>query len=299
MIKTQTVVIDKMTFDVTLAGDSSNPPVLFLHGFPQTNYTWRHQLPFLAEAGYYCIAPNQRGYSAGARPTGIDQYATSILLQDMLSLMDQLALSGNQIHSQSSELKPKVHIVGHDWGGQLSWLLAAFHPDRVKSLSVLSRPHPAAFIWAMQQDAKQANRSKHHRAFQDDDSAKLLLADNARRLRKMYADQWVSDTDIEAYLEILGSHEALNSAINWYRTRSDGTALVGDSVPPVNIPTLYLWGREDATVGRLAAEKTRDFVAAEFTFVEIPEVGHFITDQVIKEVNDNLLLHLNKVESSI
>ena len=263
--------------------------VLFLHGFPQTNYTWRYQLPALANAGYYCVAPNQRGYSVGARPAATIQYATALLLKDMLDLAAELSPQGSSA---------KIHVVGHDWGGQLSWLLAAFYPDRVKSLTVLSRPHPAAFALAMKQDNKQAGRSSHHQAFQNANSAELLLADNAKRLRKLFADQWVSDADVEAYLEVLGSTDAMNAAINWYRNLGDDTSMVGKNVPVVTIPTLYLWGDKDMSVGRAAAEKTVDFVDAEYSFVEIPDVGHFITDQLVDAVNDNLLRHLDSVENS-
>ncbi|MBV1878285.1 MAG: alpha/beta hydrolase [Pseudomonadales bacterium] len=298
MINSQTVTVSGMNFEVSVAGDENNPMVLFLHGFPQTNYTWRHQLKYLAAAGFYCIAPNQRGYSQGARPVGVDQYATSALLADMLGLIAEMS-PHNNIQDDNGKPMAQAHIVGHDWGGQLSWLLAARYPDQVRSLTVLSRPHPAAFGAAMQQDKQQSGRSKHHRAFQDKDSATLLLAEDAKRLRKMFAEQWVEPVDINAYLTVLGDHDALDAAINWYRCRVDGTALVGDNVPEITVPTLYLWGSEDATVGRMAAENTKNFVTADFTFIEIPEVGHFITDQVTAIVNENLLAHIKSVEVSI
>jgi pimeloyl-ACP methyl ester carboxylesterase len=282
MTGSNTVSTGEYTFDVTQAGTKGCPLILCLHGFPQTNHTWRHQLPYLASQGYYCVAPHQRGYSPGARPAGINEYATSLLVNDMLVLIDKLGYD-------------QAHIVGHDWGGQISWLMAANHPDRVSSLTVLSRPHPAAFSWAMAMDAQQSARSKHHQAFQNPDSAKLLLEDDARRLRRLFTDQGVAGEDAARYLSVLGNEGALDAAINWYRTRVDGSALVGDNVPAVRVPTLYLWGAEDSSVGRLAAFKTAEFVEASFELVEIPDVGHFITDQVVDIVNTSILGHIGNV----
>ena len=119
------LTVDGLTFDTLTGGNQGDPLVLFLHGFPQTSHTWRDQVPALAETGYFAVAPNQRGYSAGARPSGIPAYATENLVGDALALMDTLGYE-------------RAHVVGHDWGGQLSWLLAAHHPHRVESLTVLS-----------------------------------------------------------------------------------------------------------------------------------------------------------------
>ena len=146
--------------------------VLLLHGFPQTNHTWRAELPALAEVGYFAVAPNQRGYSAAAQPEAVAQYATHLLVEDAIALITSFGYQ-------------RAHIVGHDWGGQLSWLLAAHHAPQVQTLSVLSRPHPQAFVAAMKNDPGQSERSKHHRAFQNNDSAHQLLADNAQQLRKL------------------------------------------------------------------------------------------------------------------
>src|SRR6266487_1289020 len=143
-----------LIFEAHAAGAPPGPLVLCLHGFPQTHHTWRQQLPALATAGYYAVAPDQRGYSPYARPPEIAAYATQHLVADVLGLADQLGA-----HT--------FHLVGHDWGGQISWLVAASHPARVRSLTVLSRPHPAAFAQALQHDPEQAQRSRHHRAFHD------------------------------------------------------------------------------------------------------------------------------------
>ncbi len=276
------IAIGDLVFDLAAAGQPGEPLVIMLHGFPQTNYSWRHQLTPLADAGFFAVAPNQRGYSSGARPAGVEAYATRLLLNDALEMIDSF---GNG----------RAHVVGHDWGGQLAWLLAAHHPEHVASLTVLSRPHPQAFLRAMREDAAQAERSKHHRAFQNPDSARLLLEDGARRLRDLFGGQSVAEEDQDAYLTVLGDEMALNAAINWYRAplqSGSNQPLAPADTPSVTVPTLFIWGDADATVGRPAAEATADFVDAPYQFVELPGVGHFVTDQAGAEVSDLLLQHL-------
>jgi pimeloyl-ACP methyl ester carboxylesterase len=281
-------------FDVVTAGTDAGALVLMLHGFPQTNYTWRAQLQPLGDAGFYAVAPNQRGYSSGARPAAVADYVTQNLLNDVLGMIDALGYES-------------AHIVGHDWGGQLSWLLAALYPQRVKSLSVLSRPHPAAFAAAFKKDKQQAERSKHHKAFQDPAMARLLLADNAARIRNLFADApadkdtrtGLSTADQDAYLEVLGDEAALNAAINWYRAPVEAGAeqvLAPAAVANIEVPTLYIWGDADSTVGRIAAEATGDYVHVPYRFEVLPGIGHFVTDQAPQQVTRLLLEHIGKYD---
>ena len=274
------ITANGLEFDVEMAGHRDHPLVLMLHGFPQTNHTWRHQLGGLAEAGYFAVAPNQRGYSAGARPAGRDSYATKLLVDDALAMAASL---GHET----------FHVVGHDWGGQLAWLLAALHADRILSLTVLSRPHPAAFAQAMRSDAKQSERSKHHRAFQDPNTAARLLENDAARLRRALSDQGVPVADVAAYLSVLNDHEALDAAVNWYRATATGdSALAAPNIPPVDVSTLYIWGDADATVGSIAAHATGEFVTGRYRFEVLLNVGHFVTDQAGERVTQLLLEHL-------
>jgi pimeloyl-ACP methyl ester carboxylesterase len=276
------VLASGMLFDCDVAGEPGAPLVLLLHGFPQTSHTWRHELPALAAAGRYAVAPNQRGYSLHARPHGIDAYRTDLLVRDVLNLADALGYEC-------------FDLVGHDWGGQIAWLVAAHHGARVRTLSVLSRPHPAAFAGAMKADPAQAERSKHHRAFHDPNTAAMLLADDAARLRRLLRDQGVPAADVDAYLSRLGSFEALDAALNWYRAgAASGSALLGPNVPVVRLPTLYLWGDRDATVGRPAAEATAQFVKAPYQFEVIPGGGHFLTDDSGARVTEAILAHLRR-----
>jgi pimeloyl-ACP methyl ester carboxylesterase len=152
----------------------------------------------------------------------------------------------------------RFHIVGHDWGGQVAWLVAARHPDRVASLSVLSRPHPAAFRRAVEEDADdQRHRSRHHRAFHDPATVSLLLDNGAERLRRSLTDRGVPGPAVEEYLSVLGAPAALEAAVAWYRAVG---ALASVEVGPISVPTLYLWGDADHSVGASAARWTADFV---------------------------------------
>jgi pimeloyl-ACP methyl ester carboxylesterase len=268
-----------LMFDVDACGMAGMPMVLLLHGFPQTSHAWRHALPVLGEAGFWAVAPNQRGYSAGARPQAVAAYDSELLVNDVLEIA--AALGAEQFH-----------LVGHDWGGQLAWLIAARHRQRVRSLAVLSRPHPAAFAEAMRIDPAQARRSGHHQAFQDPSTAKRLLEDGARRLRSAF--EGVAVEDIDAYLERLGNESALNAALNWYRSgRSDGSSpLAAADVPAVSVPTLYVWGDADASVGRVAAESTARYVTGIYRFAVIEGAGHFLTDEAVEPVTALLLEHI-------
>ncbi len=268
-------------FTCDLGGDPTGDLVLFLHGFPQTRHAWRAELGAAAQAGFRVCAPDQRGYSAGARPIGVDAYRVELLVADALALADALDA-------------PRFHLVGHDWGGHLAWLVAALHPERVASLAVLSRPHPAAFVRAMAGDAAQSGRSSHHRSFQRPEATDELLADDAAALRSIYARSGVPASDAEAYLATLARRPALDAAINWYRS-AGASSLIAADVPAVTMKTMYVWGTADSTVGRAAAEATADDVTGPFRFEELPDVGHFITDESPGAFPPLLLEHLRDV----
>lgn len=278
---TQTITLEhnSMQFSASACGDEGAPVVLLLHGFPQTRHTYRRELPALASAGFRAVAPDQRGYSPGARPLGIESYATELLVEDVLGFI--AALGG-----------APVHLVGHDWGGQLAWLTAAHHPDSLRSLSVLSRPHPAAFARALGSDSKQAERSRHHRGFRDPKTADFLLEEDGRRLRAMLVSSGVPVPDADAYLQTLNDRDALDACLHWYRA-AGSKALGGADCPPVTVPTLYLWGDCDQSVGRPAAELTQEYVEAPYRFVAIEAAGHFLTDDGAGEqVTRELLKHI-------
>ena len=275
---TQLIAANGLQFTASMAGPANGELVLFLHGYPQTKHTWRGELPALAERGYRACAPDQRGYSDGARPSGIDSYRVETLASDALAIATALG-------------RERFHLVGHDWGGHLAWVVAALHPQRVRSLAVLSRPHPQAFALAMQNDRRQSGRSSHHKAYQRAEATDELLADDGAQLRAIFKGHGVPDPDAEAYLATLGRRDALDAALNWYRAIGRSNIQWRD-VPAVTVPTLYVWGNADQTVGRLAAEGTREWVDADYKFVELPGVGHFVTDEAPRAFTKALIEHL-------
>jgi pimeloyl-ACP methyl ester carboxylesterase len=154
---------------------------------------------------------------------------------------------------------------------------------------VLSRPHPNAFNRALQiTDGDQAQRSRHHKAFLEPDAADVVLADDARWLRERLAANGVPADAIAKHLSVLGDKDAMEAALAWYRARGAIRGPLG----PIRVPTLYIWGDADDTVGRTAAEGTVDFVAASYRFEVLPGVGHFAADQVPERVSALLLAHV-------
>lgn len=271
-----------LTFTADVGGPAGGPLVLMLHGFPESRHSWRAALPALAAAGYRGVAPDQRGYSPGARPDPADlsNYAFERLVNDAIEIV---AAAGYE--------SSRFHLVGHDWGGQVSWGVASAHPERLASLTILSRPHPASFRRALaSEDGDQKHRSRHHRAFLDPETAKLLLADNAKRLRDGLFGQGVPAAALEAHLSVLGNEAALEAALAWYRANKGLAADIGS----IAVPTLYIWGDADATVGPDAAYGTAEFVAPSFAMEVLPNVGHFVMDQAPAKATDLILAHLRK-----
>jgi pimeloyl-ACP methyl ester carboxylesterase len=266
-----------LTFDALVAGERGSPLVLLLHGFAESMNCWRAQVAALAAAGYRAVAPSQRGYSPGARPDTGDSanYHIERLMDDAMAIV-----------GASSYGDRRFHLVGHDWGGSIAWALADRFPDRLASLTVLSRPHPNAFNRALQmQDGDQAQRSRHHKAFLEPGAADLLLADNAKWLRERLSAGGVPSASIEQHLSVLGNKAAMEAALTWYRARGAIRSPLG----PIRVPTLYIWGDADDTVGRVAAEATGDFVTAPYRFEVLAGVGHFAADQVPDRVSELLL----------
>jgi pimeloyl-ACP methyl ester carboxylesterase len=261
-----------LTFDTLVAGKADAPLVLLLHGFAESMHCWRAQVTVLAAAGYRAVAPSQRGYSPGARPDVSDtsNYHIDRLLDDAMAIV-----------AASGYADKRFHLVGHDWGGSIAWGLADRYPQRLASLTVLSRPHPNAFNRALQiPDGEQARRSKHHKAFLEPDAADVVLADDSRWLRERLAANGVPASAIEAHLSVLGNKAAMEAALAWYRARGAIRGPLG----PIKVPTLSIWGDADDTVGRVAAEGTVDFIAAPYRFEVLPGVGHFAADQVPERV---------------
>ena len=270
----------QLTFDALTSGANGAPLVLLLHGFAESMHCWRAQVASLRDMGYRAIAPSQRGYSPGARPN--PREFSHYLIDRVMD--DAMAIVGASGYGEA-----RFHLVGHDWGGSIAWGLAERHHERLASLTILSRPHPNAFNRALQLiDGEQANRSRHHKAFLEPDAGEKVLAGDARWLRDRWAANGVPADAMKAHLSVLGNAEAMEAALAWYRARGATRGPLG----PIRVPTLYIWGDADDTVGRVAAEGTRDFIAAPYHFEVLPGVGHFAADQAPERVCELLLAHI-------
>jgi pimeloyl-ACP methyl ester carboxylesterase len=266
-----------LTFDALVDGEAGAPLVLLLHGFAESMNCWHAQVTALAGTGCRAVAPSQRGYSQGARPDVGDtaNYQIERMMDDAIAIV---AASGYG--------DARFHLVGHDWGGSIAWALADRYPQRLASLTILSRPHPNAFNRALQMpDGDQARRSRHHKAFLEPNAAEIVLANDAQWLRERWAAAGVPPAAMEKHLSVIGNREAMEAALTWYRARGAIRSPLG----PIRVPTLYIWGDADDTVGRAAAEGTEDFVAAPYRFEILGRGGHFIADQFPDRVNELLL----------
>jgi pimeloyl-ACP methyl ester carboxylesterase len=279
---TRIAIAPELIFDALVAGEPGAPQVLLLHGFAESMHCWRAQLTALGDMGYRALAPSQRGYSPLARPDPRDHasYHIERLMDDAMAIV-----------AASDRGEKRFHLAGHDWGGSIAWALADRHPERIASLTILSRPHPNAFNRVLQMDdGEQARRSGHHTAFLEPDAADVVLADDCKWLRERWAAQGVPATAMEKHLAVLGNRPAMEAALAWYRARGAIRSPLGQT----HVPTLFLWGDADDTVVRAAAEGTRDFVAAPYRFEVLRGVGHFAADQMPARVSELLLAHVRE-----
>ncbi|WP_424806078.1 alpha/beta fold hydrolase [Rhodococcus sp. 27YEA15] len=256
------ITVGSFTFDALVSGPADGTPLLALHGFPESASSWSLVMPFLTDAGYRVIAPNQRGYAAGARPEGVDAYRVEHLVGDVVGILDALDIDS-------------AHLVGHDWGSAVAWQVAGSHPDRVRTLTAVSVPHPAAFGWALREDDDQKKRSSYIGLLRQEGKAESLLSeDKFRRLRTMFDGR--IDPDIaDEHIRVLSGDGALTGALNWYRAM---TRDFGD-IAATTVPTTYVWSTGDAALGRAGAERCGEYVDAPYTFVVLDGVSHWIPQE--------------------
>mgnify|MGYP001178521057 CR=1 FL=1 len=286
-IKEVIIDIGDFSFDALIAGPSSGEPIMLLHGFPNTNYQWREQIVALVEAGFSVIAPNQRGYSSGARPTGIESYTSEKLAEDVRQIADAL-------HWES------FHLAGHDWGAFIAWEFAGKYPTRLRTLIPISVPHPEAFAIALADpNGKQAEMSSYVEFFQQAESTSTFLADSASLLKSIYESAGLSTEEMEPYLHILGKPEALDAALNWYRANNfspplDQVTNRRSDTPDIETPTMYIWSTEDTALGRQGAELTSSFVSGEYRYEVFEGINHWITEIAAEQLNTVMLDFLNE-----
>lgn len=266
------ITLGELVFDVHEAGDPYGPPVLLLHGFPQTAHCWRLVTPYLS--GFRCLLPEQRGYSPGARPTGPDDYRLPRMVEDALGILDAVGVD-------------RAHVVGHDFGAAVGWQLGARHPSRVTSLTILSVPHPRAMIEALRTDPDQRARSQYMRTFAQPGYDQQLLTDDASPLRSFFSDA----VDVAPIVRAAAEPGALAAWLAWY----PGQRLedLGDT-PAVTVPTLHVWSDGDQAMGRAATDATRDWVTGPYRLEVLVGVSHWVPEEAADRVGPLLLEHLTR-----
>ena len=268
---------DRLVFRARAAGPADGRPVILLHGFPQTSRAWGSQLAALADAGFRAVAFDQRGYSPGARPDDVAAYKPALLVADVVGVADALGAD-------------RFDLVGHDFGGMVAWMVAGHHPDRVRTLTVASTPHPAAFRSTYKTEADQGERSGYMRSFRAGGRGEMeaaLFADDGAGLRAIYTGL---PTDVvDEYVSVLSEPGALVAAMDWYRSMSGKASA---ATPAASMPTLYAWGDQDPALGRTAADATAEFVSGPYRFEVLDGVGHWIPELAADRFTPLLLEHL-------
>jgi pimeloyl-ACP methyl ester carboxylesterase len=281
---------DGLVFDVRDEGPADGDVVVLLHGFPQDASAWDAVVPHLHAAGLRTLAPDQRGYSPGARPAGREAYRLQEMVSDTLVLLDAAGAE-------------RAHLVGHDWGGGVVWAATARHPERFTSAVVVSTPHPAAIGYATTHST-QALRSWYMALFQLPVVPELVVPPGlgyALRASGLPADR------AEHYMARMREPGAFSAALGWYRALGRGFARALPRVldprallsrtpaapPPGGHaqwegPTTYIWGRHDVALGRAAAERTGRFVRGDYRFIEV-DAGHWLPETHPTEVADAIL----------
>ncbi|MFI9809967.1 alpha/beta fold hydrolase [Streptomyces sp. NPDC052301] len=261
-------------FDAIVAGPPEGRPVLLLHGFPQTALVWRRQIAALAAHGYRVVAPDQRGYSPGVRPGRPEDYRIGVLVDDVVALTEELGWAA-------------FDLVGHDWGGAVAWWTADAHPGRVRTLTVVSTPHPGALATTLRSDRDQRERSHYMIDWRETPATEeRMLADDAAELRAFYSEK-VPQASAETYVRHLSQPGALTAALNWYRAgRPDG------AIGVIDVPTLYVWSTEDSAFGPAAAQETGQWVSGPYRFETLQGVSHWVPEEAPETLSRLLLAHL-------
>jgi pimeloyl-ACP methyl ester carboxylesterase len=265
-----------LSFDALSAGPSRGELVLLLHGFPQSSACWRQALATLGAAGYHAVAPDQRGYSAGANPDGVDAYTVAALSDDVLAVATALGAE-------------RFHLIGHDWGGTVAWVVAEREPQRLLSLTAVSTPHTAALAQALRAPQQRARMAYIPVLRLPRIGETLIDAAGGAIAERMLTATGLSAAHAHrdiSHVRQVGS----TGPLNWYRAIGRG------AIPrprAVSTPTLYVWSDGDPVFTREAMELTAQHVTGPYHLLELEGGSHWIPDQHWDDVSDVVVDHLH------
>jgi pimeloyl-ACP methyl ester carboxylesterase len=265
---------DGLRFGVIDSGPRDAQPVVLLHGFPQHPRGFKPLAERLNAAGLRTLIPSQRGYVKTARPKQRRAYAIAEVAADVIALLDAARID-------------RAHIVGHDWGGAQAWAIAAWYPERIASLTVLSTPHPAAMakaMWTSTQGITSWYLAFFQLPFLPESLAVVTLGTMLRGTE-------LPTKFINIYLDAMADRPTLTGGLNWYRAIPYSRH---PTVGEIRVPTRYVWGNRDFALKRRAAELTADYVTGQYEFREL-DCGHWLPeaepDATASEIFDFVVQH--------
>lgn len=273
--------VSDVTLHVVAAGDSDDPLVVLLHGFPEFWYEWHHYIKPFVSAGYRVLVPDQRGYNRSEKPAGIRSYRITELSQDIVDLI-------------ATEDRNTAHVIGHDWGAVVGWDMALRHPDTVNRLGIINVPHPTVFERVLKSNLTQLRKSWYMLFFQLPRLPEWSVGRNdydfmVTTMREGARSGTFSKTDFERYRRAWAEEGALTAMLNWYR------ALFRHREEPprerVRPPTLIIWGENDQALVKKMAPKSLDY-CDEGDLEQFSNATHWIPHEYPDRVANLLLDHL-------
>jgi pimeloyl-ACP methyl ester carboxylesterase len=278
-----------VTLNVALAGDRSNPPVILLHGFPESHRTWREVAPRLQDR-FFLVMPDQRGFAGSDRPQALEAYETDMLVDDIFALADALDLE-------------QFALVGHDWGGAISWTAALRHDPRLTRVAIINAPHPVIFQKSLIENSDQRAASQYISGFR---SPMFEKAAETMGYDALFEKSFSRHVDLalipegerRQYIAEWSEPGGLTAMLNWYRASKlkvppPGVTLplpqwVLGAFPTVEVPTLVIWGMQDKALLPVQLEGL-DRLVADLEIVRIPDAGHFAPWEAPDEIVAALL----------
>ena len=276
-IRTEFVSANGLSFEVDRCGVGDKLAIC-LHGFPEHSFSWRYQLPMLAQAGYEVWAPNLRGYGGSSRPQRVSDYDIDWLMEDIAVLIDA---SGHQA----------VVLIGHDWGAIIAWQFAIEKRRPLDKLIICNVPHPGPFKKALGNGFSQLRKSWYIFFFQIPWLPEFILGLNGAQaigdmFRKTCVDPSMFPTEVTSvYQKNASQPGALKAMINYYRALVRNRKRIEErGLPTIDVPTLMIWGEEDVALNKEATYGTEEFVS-DFRIRYLPGVSHWVQQEAPEQVN--------------
>lgn len=249
--------------------------VILLHGFPQTSRMWDDLMPQLAAQGFRCLAPDLRGYSSGARPHDLAAYKLSEIVADVRAFAD-------------AHHCDRFHLIGHDWGAAVGWILLGQVAERISSWTAISIPHLQGFIEAIQSNPAQKRKSMYMKLFRRRLLPELVfLAGRHLVMRKMW--KRIPREKCDQHIAEVGNYATLKAALNWYRANE----IRKIQVPPVTTPTLFIQARFDEAVSEAAVHAAVPYMRGPYEVVCV-DAGHWVVEEEPRLVSAAILRHLSQ-----